>query len=60
MPKRSAELVKEELTIWGTRAVEGHFSHPKHREWKNIADTVTPAMSRVIGMSLVHLTLFKK
>ncbi|EPQ58202.1 kynureninase [Gloeophyllum trabeum ATCC 11539] len=49
LPKRSAELVSEELSVWGSRAVEGHFSHPHGREWMNIADRVTPYLARLLG-----------
>lgn len=33
-------------------AVEAHFSHPKGREWKSIADTVTPLLAALIGQSV--------
>ncbi|GJJ12059.1 hypothetical protein Clacol_006300 [Clathrus columnatus] len=51
MPKRAAELVKEELDIWGSRAVEGHFSHPKQREWKDIATLAATELAPLIGAS---------
>ncbi|KAG6335194.1 hypothetical protein ID866_3888 [Astraeus odoratus] len=47
--KRSRSLIEEELHIWGTRAVEGHFDHPHGREWMNIADTVTPLLAELVG-----------
>jgi len=49
MAKRSAELVKEELDIWGTHGVEGHFSHPMHREWKDITERVNAPLARLVG-----------
>ncbi|TFK54972.1 kynureninase [Heliocybe sulcata] len=49
LPKRAAELVNEELSVWGTRAVQGHFSHPHGREWMNIADRVHPYLARLVG-----------
>jgi kynureninase len=49
--KRSKALLQEELDVWGTRAVEGHFAHPYGREWMNIADTVTPLLAELVGAS---------
>ncbi|KZT26285.1 kynureninase [Neolentinus lepideus HHB14362 ss-1] len=49
LPKRAAELVNEELSVWGSLAVQGHFSHPHGREWMNIADRVHPYLARLVG-----------
>ncbi|KAG1756542.1 pyridoxal phosphate-dependent transferase [Suillus paluster] len=51
LTKRSKALLQEELHVWGTRAVEGHFAHPYGREWMNIADTVTPLLAELVGAS---------
>ncbi|KIJ16813.1 kynureninase [Paxillus involutus ATCC 200175] len=49
LAKRSKSLVLEELHVWGSRAVEGHFKHPYGREWMDIADTVTPLLAELVG-----------
>ncbi|KAI6045399.1 pyridoxal phosphate-dependent transferase [Pisolithus marmoratus] len=49
LAKRSKFLIQEELCVWATRAVEGHFDHPHGREWMNIADTVTPLLADLVG-----------
>ncbi|KAJ3561898.1 hypothetical protein NP233_g9908 [Leucocoprinus birnbaumii] len=49
MSKRSKTLVEEELDIWGTRAVVGHFSHPLNRPWVEYIDNLTPLMAEVVG-----------
>ncbi|KAG8217825.1 pyridoxal phosphate-dependent transferase [Butyriboletus roseoflavus] len=49
LAKRSKALLEEELHVWGTRAVEGHFNHPHGREWMNIADTVAPLLAQLVG-----------
>ncbi|KAG6376446.1 pyridoxal phosphate-dependent transferase [Boletus reticuloceps] len=49
LAKRSKALLEEELHVWGTRAVNGHFKHPHGREWMNIADTVTPLLAELVG-----------
>ncbi|KAF8557252.1 kynureninase [Imleria badia] len=49
LAKQSKALIDEELHVWGSRAVEGHFKHPHGREWMNIADTVTPLLAELVG-----------
>ncbi|KAI0665134.1 kynureninase [Cubamyces menziesii] len=49
LAKRSKKLVEEELEVWGTRAVEGHFDHPLGRSWMYIADTVHPYLADLVG-----------
>ncbi|KAH0827075.1 kynureninase [Lanmaoa asiatica] len=49
LAKRSKALLEEELHVWGSRAVEGHFKHPYGREWRTIADTVTPLLAQLVG-----------
>ncbi|EJF65981.1 kynureninase [Dichomitus squalens LYAD-421 SS1] len=51
LPKRAKKLVQEELEVWGTRAVEGHFDHPHGRSWMYIADTVHPYFADLVGAS---------
>ncbi|GJE87207.1 kynureninase [Phanerochaete sordida] len=51
MPKRTRQHVEEELTVWGTRGVEGHFDHPHDRSWMYIADTVHPILADLVGAS---------
>ncbi|TFK84620.1 kynureninase [Polyporus arcularius HHB13444] len=49
LPKRAKKLVEEELEVWGTRAVEGHFDHPHGRSWMYIADYVHPHFANLVG-----------
>ncbi|KAI0093620.1 kynureninase [Irpex rosettiformis] len=49
MAKRSKALVMEELDVWGSRAVEGHFDHPHGRDWMHIADHVHPYFAEIVG-----------
>ncbi|KAM5533275.1 hypothetical protein V8D89_013052 [Ganoderma adspersum] len=51
LPKRAKKLVQDELEVWGTRAVEGHFDHPHGRSWMYIADTVHPFFAELVGAS---------
>ncbi|GLB35039.1 putative catalyzes the cleavage of L-kynurenine (L-Kyn) and L-3- hydroxykynurenine (L-3OHKyn) into anthranilic acid (AA) and 3- hydroxyanthranilic acid (3-OHAA), respectively [Lyophyllum shimeji] len=47
--KRSTTLVQEELNVWGTHAVVGHFSHPHGRPWTKYTDKLNPLMAELVG-----------
>ncbi|TCD69741.1 Kynureninase (L-kynurenine hydrolase) [Steccherinum ochraceum] len=49
MAKRSRTLVEEEMSVWATRAVEGHFDHPFGREWVTTADAAHPIFAELVG-----------
>lgn len=49
MSKKSKQLVQEEVEVWATRAVVGHFSHPHQRKWVSFADHITPLMAELVG-----------
>ncbi|HEX2585370.1 MAG TPA: kynureninase [Steroidobacteraceae bacterium] len=46
-PKRTAELINEELTQWQRRAVDGHFEGP--RPWLSYHELLTPGLSELTG-----------
>lgn len=45
------EKVQEEMNVWATRAVEGHFDHPLDRDWMYIADKTLPDLAALVGAS---------
>ncbi|KAK7014930.1 kynureninase [Favolaschia claudopus] len=48
MSKRSKALVEEELKVWATCAVTGHFtSHPHGRGWADFCDHITPPLAEL-------------
>ncbi|KAF9453225.1 kynureninase [Macrolepiota fuliginosa MF-IS2] len=49
MSKRSKALVQEELGVWGSRGVIGHFDHPLSRPWVEFTDKLAPLMAEVVG-----------
>jgi len=57
MPKKSETLVVDELSVWGSRAVEGHFRHPRGRDWLTITDSVHPLLAKIVGPLLHHVAL---
>ncbi|KAF5357856.1 hypothetical protein D9756_001651 [Leucocoprinus leucothites] len=57
MSKRSQTLVQEELDIWGTRGVVGHFNHPLNRPWVEYTHKLTPLMAEVVGADEKEVTV---
>ncbi|OCB84240.1 kynureninase [Sanghuangporus baumii] len=49
LPKRAQKIVHEEINVWATRAVEGHFDHPFERPWVSITDHVNPLLAELVG-----------
>ncbi|KAF5315968.1 hypothetical protein D9611_004613 [Ephemerocybe angulata] len=49
LSKRSDLVIQEELNAWRTRAVVGHFDHPKGRNWVSYADAIHPLFAEVVG-----------
>ena len=48
-PKQTHALILEELKIWATRGVNGHFNHPLSRPWVSAAEEVNVHMANVVG-----------
>jgi kynureninase len=42
-------LLNEELSIWATRGVTGHFNHPQSYPWVSAAEAVGFSMAKVVG-----------
>ncbi|KAH9484228.1 Kynureninase [Psilocybe cubensis] len=49
LPKPASDLVQQELRVWATRAVIGHFSHPYDRPWTKCTDEVNILLAELIG-----------
>ncbi|KAJ7582890.1 kynureninase [Mycena floridula] len=49
LSQRSKALVEEEMQVWASRAVVGHFSHPLKREWVDYVSLTTPLLAELIG-----------
>ncbi|ORZ34911.1 kynureninase-like protein [Catenaria anguillulae PL171] len=50
-PKRTQELLTQELQVWAERGVMGHFDHPHNRPWVSIDETVTGELAKIVGAS---------
>lgn len=49
-PKSVAGLINEELLVWQTQAVEGHFN--SHRPWLSYHELLTPGLAELCGATL--------
>ena len=46
-PKSTAALINEELLVWQSQAVEGHFNN--HRPWLSYHQQLTPGLAELCG-----------
>ncbi|CAE7221137.1 unnamed protein product [Rhizoctonia solani] len=49
LPKRSQKILNEELEVWATTGVEGHFAHAHDRNWKDIMYKAGRALAMLTG-----------
>ncbi|ORX35949.1 kynureninase [Kockovaella imperatae] len=49
LSKKGRKLLMEEVDVWATSGVTGHFSHPHSRPWKHVDAPITPRLAALIG-----------
>ncbi|WWC58390.1 kynureninase [Kwoniella dejecticola CBS 10117] len=49
LSKKARKHMIEELDVWSTSSVTGHFSHPHHRPWKHVDQPLTPHLAKLVG-----------
>ena len=49
MPKNLEEYLQQELTVWKSKGVEGHFNHQFNRPWKSCDELVRSSLSSLVG-----------
>nr|ODO02537.1 kynureninase [Cryptococcus depauperatus CBS 7855] len=47
--KRARQHMMEELDVWSTSCVTGHFKHPHGRPWKHVDESLTPNLAKLLG-----------
>ncbi|WVQ85341.1 kynureninase [Cryptococcus sp. DSM 104549] len=47
--KRARQHMLEELDVWSTSCVTGHFKHPYNRPWKHVDEPLTPHLAKLVG-----------
>ncbi|KAJ3098857.1 hypothetical protein HDU96_010922 [Phlyctochytrium bullatum] len=48
-PRRTRELLNQELDVWAERGVNGHFDHPHGRPWVTVDDNVIEESAKIVG-----------
>ncbi|KAK8865826.1 kynureninase [Kwoniella newhampshirensis] len=49
LSRRARQHVLEELDVWSTSTVTGHFKHPHGRPWKHVDAPLTPHLAKIVG-----------
>ncbi|WWC66593.1 kynureninase [Kwoniella pini CBS 10737] len=49
LSKKARKHMIEELDVWSTSSVTGHFSHPHKRPWKHVDQPLTPHLAKLVG-----------
>ncbi|GAA6028719.1 hypothetical protein JCM8097_007361 [Rhodosporidiobolus ruineniae] len=49
MPKRTPDMLAEELSVWSSSGVLGHTDHSYGRPWVKIDEHVTPILAEIVG-----------
>ncbi|KAI9014852.1 pyridoxal phosphate-dependent transferase [Gaertneriomyces semiglobifer] len=56
-PKKTRKLLEEELDVWASAGVQGHFNHPYGRPWVSIDDHVIAESARIVGAQNHEVTI---
>ncbi|KIS01450.1 kynureninase [Cryptococcus deuterogattii 2001/935-1] len=49
LSKKARQHIMEELDVWSTSSVTGHFKHPYQRPWKHVDEPLTPHLAKLVG-----------
>lgn len=49
LSKRARQHLLEELDVWSSSSVTGHFRHPHQRPWKHVDRPLTPLLAEIVG-----------
>ncbi|PFH50665.1 hypothetical protein AMATHDRAFT_144490 [Amanita thiersii Skay4041] len=47
--KKSRTRIHEEIDVWASRSVIGHFSHPHDKPWVKYTDALHPILAELVG-----------
>ncbi|PKC14716.1 kynureninase [Rhizophagus irregularis] len=57
MPRRTRDLVNQELDVWASSGVVGHFKHKHKRPWISIEDNVIDKMAEIVGAKPIEVAV---
>lgn len=49
MSKKTTQMLKEEMDVWATNGVQGHWKHPHDRAWFKLVEQLSPEMAKIVG-----------
>ncbi|CAG8450986.1 5596_t:CDS:2 [Diversispora eburnea] len=55
MPKCARELLSQELDVWASTGVAGHFQHKFNRPWVSIDDNVVEGIAEIVGAKPIEI-----
>ncbi|KAJ3277160.1 hypothetical protein HDV01_000212 [Terramyces sp. JEL0728] len=56
-PKRTRELLNQELDVWQEVGVDGHFDHRLGRPWAKIDDLVNESSAKIVGAKVDEVAI---
>lgn len=51
MPTNTKQMIREELEVWASQGVDGHFDHPHGRPWVSVDEAVLEPSARIVGFA---------
>ncbi|CAG8600358.1 9690_t:CDS:2 [Acaulospora morrowiae] len=57
MPKRVRQLLSQELDVWATAGVVGHFNHKFDRPWISIDEAVVEKTAEIVGAKPIEIAI---
>ncbi|RHZ88499.1 hypothetical protein Glove_22g197 [Diversispora epigaea] len=57
MPKRARGLISQELDVWASAGVVGHFQHKFNRPWVSIDDNVVEGIAEIVGAKPIEIAI---
>ncbi|RXK42510.1 kynureninase [Tremella mesenterica] len=49
LARKARKHMLEELDVWSSSSVTGHFDHPHNRPWKHVDAPLTPLLAKLLG-----------
>ncbi|KAI9106257.1 pyridoxal phosphate-dependent transferase [Phlyctochytrium arcticum] len=57
LPKSTRAMIDQELDVWASVGVQGHFKHKFGRPWVTIDDHVVPPCAKIVGAKPVEISI---
>jgi len=57
MPRHTRDLINQELDVWASSGVVGHFKHKHNRPWISIEENVVEKMAEIVGAKPIEVAV---